>query len=721
MPPQTKRNADIVARAKKFIAEGANHCPAIHTRVEENQKYERGEQWSAGDIERQAAREKPAIPWSSISKVVNALANREITERYVPKAFGRSADDAGVANAIDEAARWQRDMSMTEHTESIAIRTQVGSGWGVMHKFWDPTQMDGQGLIMDEDQPIWNMLWPSRARMMNLSDRRWNVCGKWVPTDQAVAFFGDKPGAPTFFKNLGKYAVAMGENASTRLETTKTMGTPMGTYGWGEINRGFWVSQALDQVFVVEAEWIEFEKTYRAAVPTQLYNLQAFKNGQNPSIEIPQPPDPSGAPVDPIQFTQQQASQMSMTELRNLYLQLLDDTEMEVIDTQKEINQISQAYSDLTGEDFVDYRAVQRNVVKYAILTDNQVWDEGDRPYGYTYEFITGFPYEVRERIDFYGVIDITKGPQDYKNALLSGMLAQYMTSPKEQMWMEEGVVPNPQELADKIAKSSVGLIEVSDGFGAAKAAGRWGTFPAPTFPAMAPQLLQLAASGVEEALALSSVDFGTQGDLRRVSGTVVQSARTASNTIVALLFDAIRKFRKRYGLLNIKMLQHYYSPQELVRIVGEEKLEDLQNVKSWDDVNRFDIKIDEEPVGITERTELVDFLTRNGTIDRWKASGDIDFDDILDFFLPQMSESDKRRLRERRKKRDASNQQLQAAQTQLQQTQTELQILQNFLKDQPNGQMMIDQFTREYQGAQIMAQQMSQSQQPPDGQGQAQ
>jgi hypothetical protein len=97
----------------------------------------RGEQWLSGDAERQATREKPALALNSLVKVVNAVANREIMDRIVPRVYGRNKEDNGFAQVLDAASNWQRDVSETEHEETMAFRNCVTSGYGVMHKWWD--------------------------------------------------------------------------------------------------------------------------------------------------------------------------------------------------------------------------------------------------------------------------------------------------------------------------------------------------------------------------------------------------------------------------------------------------------------------------------------------------------------------------------------------------------------------------------------------------------
>ena len=162
----------ILNNVNGWIREGVDHCEPKHRRSEDNNNMVRGEQWLSGDAERQANRERPALALNSLVKVVNAVANREIMDRIQPRVYGRGKEDNGFAQVLDSACNWQRDVSETEHEETMAFRNCVTSGYGVMHKWWDAAPMDGKGIARDEEIPIWYMLWDSRARKQNLVDRK---------------------------------------------------------------------------------------------------------------------------------------------------------------------------------------------------------------------------------------------------------------------------------------------------------------------------------------------------------------------------------------------------------------------------------------------------------------------------------------------------------------------------------------------------------------------
>lgn len=624
----------VLDKIKGFISEGASHCEDKHSRIEENQLYVGGEQWKKGDVERQRLRDRPAIPWNSVFKIVNSICNREVVERFSPKVFGRSESDPGLANVLDETCRWQRQMSMSEHYESMAFRSAGIGGYGVMHKYWAPTAMNGDGMTLDEDVPPWEMLWPARAREMNLSDRQWHVRGKWMGVDYIEALWGDV--SPKIKKKVKKVKKEMeqkfGGTESALPGTSKGMsGSWM---GWQVVASGNWVNTATKELFVAEAEWREIEYQYRAAVPRRFDEWATFMSGAEPFGV------PNQETGEMVPFTLDNYLELPDEQQREIQYLILSDTVIEKFETLQELNGFADRYMDLFGMEFDDVHKQGKETIRFAVVVDEEVISYGRRPWGFSYYFITGFPIETRDGMDFVGIVDIVKGPQDYKNSLLSNMLSMYMSSPKAPLFMEKSLSGQVGDLADRLASPSA-FIELPDG---ALQGGKMQFGDQPSYPPMLEPLLRLTDAGVETTMGMA--DLTSQTDLRRISGKVVQAAAAASNVVVAILFDALRKFRKEYGMCNVKFMTYMFpSPEEILRIVGEEKAEDVASIEDgWGDILRYDITIDEQPASPTEQMEAVDYLTRTGMLEQMWMRGDISTEDVLDL-MPIIPEAKKRKI----------------------------------------------------------------------------
>jgi hypothetical protein len=674
---KSKDEEKILQDLQTEISEGVNWCADIHQRVEDNAEFERGEQWSKDDAERQAARERPALPLNSLLKLVNAVANREIMERIVPFVHGFNEEDNGIAEALQGANRWQRDKAETEHEESLAFRKCAASGYGVMHKWFDDTASEGHGMIADEAVPVWYMIWDPRARRQNLIDRRFNICGKFVPVSEVVEQWGDSSKGGKAFSRMIKNQDPFGP--SVVAGGTPTVESYRGT--WGDVVNKRWFSSSRKEVFLVEREWTELKKIYRVALPVNLELSRELTTNPEATYDIGENEDGS-----PKTLGYEDIRNMGVDERAGFFGSLMsEETVLKVYDDKAEFDAVIAEIESYTGEDWEHWHKAQKRIYKYAIVSADHVLETGIRPFGFTYEFMTGFPYETKDGMDWYGMVDVAKGAQDFKNKFFSNMLTLYMMSPKQHLFIEEGAVGDTDTFMNEYAKLG-GVSFVPDGF---IQSGRFMTIDAPNFPPMLQQLLQYADQAVMDVFGLSSVETGSQSDLRRVSGNVVNAARQASNTILASIFDALRRYRRRWGMLNTKFLQEYYRPDEIKRIVGSEVGQYLDGITEWGDINRFDIKIDEQPTSVTEQMDTVDLLTRTNTLEKWESQGKLTFPEALDL-LVNIPQSKRDRIKRNYEARQGQEQQFQQKMQQLQQqmqaVSARMTIMTNVISMAPGG-----------------------------------
>lgn len=652
-----KQKDELDKKLNGMLSEGLASCHSEHQRWEENGRYTRGEQWAKGDIARQKRRQRPVTTLNDVLKIVESISNREMVERFVPKVLGRSGDDGGVANVIDEACRWQRDEANSEHYESNAFHSAVMCGFGVLHKYWDPSANDGAGMIRDEDVPLSEMLWPSRAREINLSDRRWHARGKWVDVEEAESIWGSNPILRKKFRKYRKERDMQGRMIGP-FPDINTKGLRRSTnqgFGWTSLRGGVWMNQATAEVMVVEVEWKELEYVWRASIPVRFREWYEFMAAGVP-IEFPQPPAEDGTEQPPYVLTKYDYDAMSDAEREQIRAEVLAQSEDVTIETRGDLNAFLDQWQEAVGREFEAYVESARTTIRYAIKVDDEIVDYGTRPWGWSYYFLTGFRFESGEGASFYGVVDVVKGSQDYKNALVSNLLSIYMSSPKGAFFVAKSKMGNINDLADKLATPS-GIVPVDDAV-VANFEQFIKQIPQPNYPTGFDALLGIFNEGVLGALGMNSIQLGSQQDLRRVSGNVVQAANTASNVIVAPFFDSLRLARKQYGKCNIRFIHRMYDLEDILRVVGSDKLPDVSAIdpSAWDDILLYDVKVDESPSSATEQMEQVEALTATGQLGQMYERGDLPFEMLVKHFLPKLPESAKRDLLEGKRLVDQIN-----------------------------------------------------------------
>lgn len=657
---------EIIERFKRCLGSGVEFCSNIHARAEESWRYARGEQWAEGDAERQKRRERPALPLNSLMKVVNAVANREIMDRIEPKVFGRNVEDNKIASALDGMLKWQRDTAYVEHEESMAFRAVCTSGYGVIHTYWDDRANDGKGAIVSEEVPIWSMLWDPAARKQNLVDRQWHIHGKWMDAEQVEKIYG---------------VSSSDLKASTWGATGYDVSSSL-PWGWEDLLKRRWLSSSLKEVFVVEYEYLDPETVYVAKVPTRLGELIGFLSGNIPEIRVM---SEQGEVAVNQEMAQDQETRKFVREA------VLADVETMTFTSRADLQPIISQYQIATNSD-LPFVTKTTDIVRYAVIVGNTVVDSGVREHGWSFEFLTGFPFEQREGTSFIGMVDLAKGPQDMRNAFLSNLLALYMTSPKGGIIVERDAIPDIEHFLDQYARLS-GVVVVEPGF---LNSGKFQLLPNQSVPPVLAELIELTSRAVQEEFGLSSIDTGMQTDLRRVTTGVATAARQASSTILSVLFDSLRRYRRRVGRQIVKLITRIYSPTDAYNILGT-GYEWLASLDEWPSFD-YDIKIDEAPTSVSEQIEAVDFLTRTGTLDRWISSGLLAFEDAIDLMvnIPQS-------VRERIKANSGS---MRAQHLQIQDLNQKLNALMAFIKTLPNSREIIEQFEATMQVAQAIGQQ---------------
>lgn len=671
--PSSRKDKGLLEWLNLCISEAAPFCEPEHARIEENGKYERGFQWSDGDAERQKDKERPALPLNDISKSLSSVANREIMDRYMPKVFGREPDDDGIAELLDELARWQREQSETEHEESRAFRQTCGSGYGVMHKYWDPAAADGQGAVVDEEVPLWTMLWDPRARKQNLVDRRYHICGKYVPVEEIADQFG---GNRSIKKRLKSIVGSGGSGNGAGSSATSAAAT---RWGWRDVANGRWFISARKELFLVEMEWVEMKQVYKTAYPIRWDEWMAFVSTPDGQIQYVDNMD------QPQLMTGQQYATMMDADRKAFASNILYDTDIKVIEKKDELTSVEELYFEWTGGQ-IEYTEEPKREMHFAIITKDIVLKRGVRAFNhFTYEFITGLPFEQRDGMRFYGFVDMAKGPQDFKNVLYSNLLTQYMTSPKGTLVMEEGMVEDPNKFANDYAKLG-GLMYMPDG-SMAQWDARTRVIESGGFPSMTKELLMIIESGVEGMLGLNSIESGSQGDLRRVSGVVATQANKASSTILANYFDSLKRYRKRWGMLNIKFLQTAYEPKQMARVVGGEVAQALAGVSEWPEVNRFDVKVEENPTTVSEQMDAVKTLISSGTLQNWTEGPNpkMAFADAVDM-MQNLPKSTRERIKKNSKQMDEFSSQIQQLQAEIEKKDQQIQLRDQWLLSVDRG-----------------------------------
>ena len=235
-----------------------------------------------------------------------------------------------------------------------------------------------------------------------------------------------------------------------------------------------------------------------------------------------------------------------------------------------------------------------KRVYRRAFL-GNVVLDEGKAPAGdrFSYACLTGD--RDHNKGTWFGIVRAMKDPQRYANKWLSQTLDMLNRQTKGGWLMENGAVPDQAAFERSVAKPG-SVTWVQDG---SLTSGRMKEKALPTLPAGHYQLMEFALLSIRDT---SGVNLELLGQQRQEQAGVLEYQRKqAAMTILATLFDALRRARKQIGRVRLYFIQTYLSDGRLIRIVGDQGAKVVPLIRDQT-IGDFDVVIDDAPASPNQK-----------------------------------------------------------------------------------------------------------------------
>ena len=258
-----------------------------------------------------------------------------------------------------------------------------------------------------------------------------------------------------------------------------------------------------------------------------------------------------------------------------------------VIDpTTGQIAELSEAdYKKLSTKVTLESVKQQRRVYKRAFI-GTKVIEEGPAPCEghFTYRCMTG--KRDRNKGDWYGLVRSMKDPQRYANKLMSSALHIMSTSGKGIM-AEAGAVDDVRQFEEDWAHPDK-TVWLADG---AIAQGRIMPKPGSQIPPGLPDLLMQSISAIRD---VSGVNLEMLGMADRQQAGVLEAQRKQSAmTVLATMFDSLRRYRKEQGRVLLYFIKKYMNDGRLMRITQDEG-KGYQPFKLDDSTIKYDVIVDQ-------------------------------------------------------------------------------------------------------------------------------
>jgi len=195
----------------------------------------------------------------------------------------------------------------------------------------------------------------------------------------------------------------------------------------------------------------------------------------------------------------------------------------------------------------------------------------------------------------WYGLVRAMADPQMWANKWLSQLLHIINANAKGGLIYETGVFTNPAKARQEWARPD-SMTEVQPG---ALSSRRMEQKTPPPLPAGLKDLLEFS---VESLPQVSGINLEMLGLVQREQAGVLEQQRKRSGyAILAVFFDALRKYRKDQGRVLLDYIKRYISDGRLIRIKGQGGEQYVPLIRQ-PGVLKYDVVVDEAPMSANQK-----------------------------------------------------------------------------------------------------------------------
>jgi hypothetical protein len=216
-------------------------------------------------------------------------------------------------------------------------------------------------------------------------------------------------------------------------------------------------------------------------------------------------------------------------------------------------------------------------------------------------KFITG--RRDRNNNTWYGLVKAMIDPQKWANKFFSQFLHIINTNAKGGLLMEEGVTDNLNKFKKDWAKSD-SVTVVNNG---ALSGGKLQPKPPPVIPPQMAQMMEFSISSLRDVSGLNLEILGMAD--REQAGVLEAQRKQAALTVLAGMFDGLRRYRKEQGRLLAKYIVEYLSDGRLVRILGGDGTERYIPLLRQDGALEYDVIVDESANTVNQKDKTFAIL----------------------------------------------------------------------------------------------------------------
>lgn len=218
-----------------------------------------------------------------------------------------------------------------------------------------------------------------------------------------------------------------------------------------------------------------------------------------------------------------------------------------------------------------------------------------------SYKFITG--RRDRNNNTWYGLVKAMVDPQKWANKFFSQFLHIINTNAKGGLLMEEGATDNLAKFKKDWSKSDSVTVVNNGALSGKKISPK----PPPVIPPQMSQMMEFSISSLRDVSGLNLEILGMAN--REQPGVLEAQRKQAALTVLAGMFDGLRRYRKEQGRLLAKYITEYLSDGRLVRILGGDGTERYIPLLKQGDALEYDVIVDESANTVNQKDKTFAIL----------------------------------------------------------------------------------------------------------------
>jgi len=246
------------------------------------------------------------------------------------------------------------------------------------------------------------------------------------------------------------------------------------------------------------------------------------------------------------------------------------------------------------GNDAADVAKAEASRIKTEGLLDKVA----PAPCGkqFSWACITG-SFDKKKR-QWYGVIRVMRDPQMWANKWLSQTLHILNTTAKGGIVAEEDAFEDQMEAEEKWAQPDT-IVWAAPGSLSSSTNPKIMPKPGGGFTQGHVELMQFAITSIRDCTGINLELLG-QKDINQ-PGILEAQRKQAGMTVLATLFDSLRRFRKNVGHIRLFFIQNYFSDGRLIRVAGPMATKALPLIRDKT-FGKYDVIIDDAPTSPNQK-----------------------------------------------------------------------------------------------------------------------